>query len=63
MRILETSWSSYTIWRTRDIQHRFEILLVDEGSPCRANLFPHYSQTRLSFQVRLVAFNLEYGTN
>ncbi|TCD71409.1 hypothetical protein EIP91_010115 [Steccherinum ochraceum] len=58
MRILETTWSSYTIWRTLDIQHRFQILVVDDSSPCRADLFPHYFHTRLSFQIPDLVLNV-----
>ncbi|KAH8101293.1 hypothetical protein BXZ70DRAFT_121848 [Cristinia sonorae] len=51
MRVLETIWSSYTVWRTLDLRQRFQILLVDEGSPCQSDLFPRYFRTRLSFQI------------
>ncbi|CAL1697872.1 unnamed protein product [Somion occarium] len=51
MRILSTSWSAYTLWRTKDIQRRFLNLLVNPDSPCHYDFFPTYFRTRLSFQI------------
>ncbi|TCD64570.1 hypothetical protein EIP91_003897 [Steccherinum ochraceum] len=58
MRILETIWSSYTIWRTLDIQHRLQTLVVDDSSACRADLFCQYFHNRLSFQVLDLILNV-----
>lgn len=51
MRILTVGWSSYTIWRTMDIQHRFTHLVSGQDSACQFDLFTGYFSSRLALQV------------
>ncbi|THH29296.1 hypothetical protein EUX98_g4895 [Antrodiella citrinella] len=58
MHFLETAWSAFTIWRTRNMQRGFEALLMGQSSPCLVNIFPHYFNTRLSFQIPDLVLNV-----
>ncbi|KAJ3543147.1 hypothetical protein NM688_g5893 [Phlebia brevispora] len=52
MRVLSVSWSSYTIWRTLDIQRRLDHLVSDPNdSACRFDLFHGYIPFRIALQV------------
>jgi len=58
MRVLESGWSAYTIWRTMDIHLRFNHLISDANSPCHADLLPTYLPTRLALQIMDLLLNL-----
>lgn len=58
MRVLETGWSAYTIWRTMDIHLRFQHLISDDDSPCHADLLPTYLPTRLALQIMDLVLNI-----
>ncbi|TFK47254.1 hypothetical protein OE88DRAFT_1666637 [Heliocybe sulcata] len=57
-RVIATGWSAYSIWRTTDIEKRFQHLIVDNGTPCHTQIFPTYFATRISFQVPDLVLNL-----
>jgi len=52
----------YTIWRTRDIQRRFELLLSLDSSPCGLQdadtLFPGYFTSRRALQIPDLTLNV-----
>ncbi|KAJ7285050.1 hypothetical protein C8J57DRAFT_1290289 [Mycena rebaudengoi] len=60
-RALTTGWSMYIIWRTGDVQSRFETLLHSPDSPCRIEvdtLFPKYFQSREALQIPDLTLNV-----
>lgn len=53
MRVLSVGWSSYTIWRTLDIETRLDHLIYNPAdSACKFDLFRGYFGFRVSLQVR-----------
>ena len=56
MRVLSTGWSAYSIWRTRDIHTRFQVLITD--GPCQVDLFPEYFKQRGAIQIADLALNV-----
>lgn len=54
-RVLSVGWSAYSIWRTHDINHRFDVLLTE--GPCGVDLFPQYFRQRTSIQIADLALN------
>ena len=55
-RVMQTSWATYTIWRTEDVKFRYETLIVDNGTPCHFDIMPSYFATRLALQVSAISF-------
>jgi hypothetical protein len=45
-----TTWSAYAIWRTSDVQKRFNNIIINSGTPCHADLFPGYMRRRGHFE-------------
>lgn len=56
LRILSTTWSTYAIWRTFDIQTRFTAIITD-GACGGNNLFPGYFRERVAVQIVDLSLN------
>ena len=56
MRVLSTAWSAYEIWRTHDINRRFDALITN--GPCGVDLFPGYFSRRLAVQIADLSLNV-----
>ncbi|KAI1790896.1 hypothetical protein LXA43DRAFT_1144440 [Ganoderma leucocontextum] len=50
-RVLQTGWASYTLWRTYDVQFRYNTLIVDSATPCHFDVLPDYFTTRVALQI------------
>ncbi|KAL5512610.1 hypothetical protein ACEPAG_3263 [Sanghuangporus baumii] len=55
MRILSTVWSAYEIWRTHDINGRFDALITNGA--CGVDLFPRYFSLRVAVQIADLSLN------
>jgi len=50
-RLLATGWSTYTLWRTTNIQTRMQQFIESPDSPCQLNLLRSYFTRRFSLQI------------
>ncbi|KAH9887072.1 hypothetical protein C8Q73DRAFT_795096 [Cubamyces lactineus] len=57
-RVMQTSWATYTIWRTEDVKFRYETLIVNSGTPCHFDIMPSYFTTRLALQIPELVLNV-----
>jgi hypothetical protein len=55
---LITSWSAYAVWRTNDLEHRFQELIFQDGTPCSINIFPAYFSLRVSYEIPDLILNV-----
>ena len=51
-RVLQSAWATYTLWRTSDVQFRYDTLITGPNTPCRFDFLPMYFTTRIALQVR-----------
>jgi hypothetical protein len=56
VRVVSTGWSAYSIWRTKDVQQRFNHLITD--GPCHADLFPSYLVRRQHYELPDLVFSV-----
>ena len=57
-RVLQTGWASYTLWRTYDVQFRYNTLIVDPPTPCHFDVLPQYFSTRVALQIPELVLNV-----
>ncbi|KAI8972601.1 hypothetical protein BD414DRAFT_517928 [Trametes punicea] len=57
-RVLQTAWATYTIWRTLDVEFRYRMLIVGQGTPCHFDIIPSYFSTRLALQIPELVLNV-----
>ncbi|EIN05842.1 hypothetical protein PUNSTDRAFT_137327 [Punctularia strigosozonata HHB-11173 SS5] len=58
-RVIQSGWSAYSIWRTKDIHRRFNHLIINPETPCHTKkLFPTYFSQRLAWQIPDLVLNL-----
>ncbi|KAL5513487.1 hypothetical protein ACEPAH_3886 [Sanghuangporus vaninii] len=55
-RVLSVGWSAYSIWRTHDIDRRFDVLLT--SGACEVDLFPGYVKPRIAIQSVDLSLNV-----
>ncbi|OBZ75026.1 hypothetical protein A0H81_05299 [Grifola frondosa] len=56
-RMLQTTWSMYTLWRTQDVEFRVNSLIVDPSTPCHFNILPTYFSRRTALQIPDLVLN------
>ncbi|KAJ3992836.1 hypothetical protein F5050DRAFT_1897700 [Lentinula boryana] len=56
-RILLTSWSLYSLFRTLSQQSLFQSLIASPTSPCSLSLFNTYFTTRISYEIPDIILN------
>ena len=54
--MLSVGWSGYAVWRTQDIEKRFQTLLTDGA--CGVDLFPTYFNERMAFEIPDLTLNV-----
>ncbi|PIL26085.1 hypothetical protein GSI_11839 [Ganoderma sinense ZZ0214-1] len=57
-RVLQTGWATYTLWRTYDVQFRYNTLIVDPPTPCHFDVLPQYFSTRVALQIPELVLNI-----
>ncbi|KAI0799595.1 hypothetical protein BC629DRAFT_1733772 [Irpex lacteus] len=60
MRVFSSAWSAYTLWRTKDLEHRLHRLITDSNTPCHSDfgVFPNYINMRIGLQIPDLILNL-----
>ncbi|TFK92896.1 hypothetical protein K466DRAFT_181277 [Polyporus arcularius HHB13444] len=57
-RVMQSSWATYTLWRTSDVQFRYDTLITGESTPCHFDFLPGYFTTRIALQVPELVLNV-----
>ncbi|RPD60844.1 hypothetical protein L227DRAFT_575013 [Lentinus tigrinus ALCF2SS1-6] len=57
-RVMQSSWATYTLWRTGDVQFRYNALITGGNTPCHFDFLPGYFTTRIALQVPELVLNL-----
>jgi len=57
-RVLETAWSAFSVWRTRELTQRFNRLVIDSGTPCQFDPFPASFQTHIAYDLSELVLNV-----
>jgi len=56
-RFLATGWSTYAVWRTRNISDRVQHLIQNPDTPCHFDLYEPYFARRTSLQIADLILN------
>ncbi|KAI0742633.1 hypothetical protein C8Q80DRAFT_1221115 [Daedaleopsis nitida] len=57
-RFMQTTWASYTLWRTTDVQFRYDAMIVGQNTLCRFDFLPNYFTTRIALQIPELVLSL-----
>ncbi|TBU56155.1 hypothetical protein BD310DRAFT_932019 [Dichomitus squalens] len=57
-RVLQSGWAIYTLWRTFDVQFRYQKLILDAATPCHFDVLPQYFSTRVALQIPELVLHL-----
>jgi hypothetical protein len=58
VRFVGMIWSAYAIWRTVDVNDRFDHLVRSEQSPCHTDLYPDYLIRRRNYEIPDLVFSI-----
>ncbi|KAH9916270.1 uncharacterized protein BXZ73DRAFT_105899 [Epithele typhae] len=56
-RFLQTAWAAYTLWRTTDVQFRYNTLVTGPTTFCHFDVLPQYFITRIALQIPELILN------